>query len=442
MKVYTPTQSISSIIPASLPKTAWWLIGHFLLSMLLLIVATWDFLLGYTTFLQFDHNVQDFGRFYYSTKAFLSNHEMYGPTPGTFTPISPLFGQHLWDLNPPHFHLLLFPLIFFSPHQGLAIWATLSIMALALCAYLVISELKISLSFTQWNLFLIAFLACSATGFLIRTAQVPLIFLLPFTLSWLSARRGNWSLAGLYLGLLASAKLLFLIFLPYLLFRKTSRGAVTFLITFLSCFGLGLLVFGLPTYLSWLNVLTQIDWAWISNNASILGFFTRTFSENPLYQPIMIKANIYPFFIFTTIAIGTISVFTTASDSDQNTTDRSFAILLIASFLISPVAWIYYFFFPLIPMVALVQSWNYKQSVRNTMRVRRWLSAKKLFFVLSLPGLFLPSTMGDMFQPNPIATLLLASGYFWTVLFFWAGLMCDWLDNHQKGLNTTTSTIA
>lgn len=426
MKDCAQAMSMASLPPPSLPKTVFWVFGHFGLFILLLMAGTWDFLLGYTTMLQFEDNVQDFGRFYYATKAFLDNQDMYGPTPGTFTPMTPLFGQHLWNLNPPHVHLFFYPLILFSPHQALAIWATGSIAAFILCTYLVISELGISLSFTQWNFLLIGILAFSATGFLIRTAQVPLILMVPLTLSWLSARKGNWTKSGLYLGLLASAKLFFLIFLPYLLLRRAFRGSATFVIAFLSCMGLGLFVFGLPSYLSWLQVLTKIDWVWISNNTSLLGFLTRSFSDNPLYQPLMTNVNIYPIFIFLIGLVGGMTIFATAWDSTPNATDRGFAILLLGSLLISPVAWTYYFFFPLGPLAALVNSWKNEKYLESNRFHQRSLSLRKLFLFIGIPGLLLPSTMGTMFQPNSVATLILASGYFWTTLALWSALITDW----------------
>lgn len=431
MQEFTQTIGTAPIQNPQISKTIWWLISRFALIMLVLIAVTWDFLLGYTTLIGFDVNIQDFGRFYFATQAFINGQDMYGPTQGTLIPMTPLYAEHLWDLNPPHFHLLFYPLIVFSPHQALAIWASISILAFFFCCYLVISELRISLSLYHWGIVLLAILAFSATGFLIRTAQVSLILMLPFTLAWLSARKGNWSKSGFYLGVLTGIKLFFLIFLPLFLFRRQFRGIATFLLGCLSGFGLGLVVFGVEPYLSWMQVLTHIDWAGGSNNASLFGFMTRAFSDSPFFQPINAHFNFYPTWFVLSALLGLVSVLATAYDSSPNAIDRGFSILSVGAILISPLGWSYYFFLPLGPIAALAYSWKNAGFIQRTQFQLRSLSLRNAFLILGIPGLFFPCTFGTIFQPNTMATLFIASIYFWTTLFIWAALLSDWHINKK-----------
>ena len=54
-------------------------------------------------------NMNDFGKFYYSTQLFLAGEDMYGPTPATAIPISETESRQFLNMNPPHFHLLMVP---------------------------------------------------------------------------------------------------------------------------------------------------------------------------------------------------------------------------------------------------------------------------------------------------------------------------------------------
>lgn len=49
----------------------------------------------------------DFGKFYDSAVAYLDHEDMYGPTPATAIEVSQSEVQQFWNLNPPHFELLM-----------------------------------------------------------------------------------------------------------------------------------------------------------------------------------------------------------------------------------------------------------------------------------------------------------------------------------------------
>src|SRR5688572_25998812 len=77
-------------------------------------------------------HMNDFGKFYYSTQLYLDGQGMYGPSPATEMPVGRHETRQLWNLNPPHFHLLILPLAGLSPLPAYALWSAINIVALGL----------------------------------------------------------------------------------------------------------------------------------------------------------------------------------------------------------------------------------------------------------------------------------------------------------------------
>src|SRR5262245_25929345 len=66
-------------------------------------------------------HMNDFGKFYYATRAFLEGRDMYAPTVATDLKLDLVPDLQFLDLNPPHFHLLIVPLAVLQPAQALGI---------------------------------------------------------------------------------------------------------------------------------------------------------------------------------------------------------------------------------------------------------------------------------------------------------------------------------
>jgi hypothetical protein len=60
-------------------------------------------------------HMNDFGKFYYATRLHLADRNMYGPTAATSIPVAPGERHDFWDMNPPHFHLVVVPLAHLRP---------------------------------------------------------------------------------------------------------------------------------------------------------------------------------------------------------------------------------------------------------------------------------------------------------------------------------------
>lgn len=373
-----------------------------------------------------DLNYNDFGKFYYSAKAFSDGKDMYGPSPSTFIPISKEISKHFWNLNPPHFHVLLLPLISLPLNIAFGAWGILSLISLVASYYLIVRETGITI--TPWRILMtiIGFLGFVGTATVLVTGQVSFLLLLPVTLAWIYARRGEWIKTGICLGLAISLKPFLLIFLPYLFFkRKYSTTATAILVSSL-CFAVGLIFFGIDPHLSWLRALSSVDWSWAAMNGSILGWLSRMFSISPYYSPVTeIPGLVFPLWLAAAGVFGSLTLFLSVSDHSSNSIDRSFCFLIIGALLVSPLGWIYYTWLILGPMTALIQSWFLNNRMEKKRVSHKILSARNGLFIFASVEMIWPYPFTLSFQPNGISTVTIGSIYFWTYIAIWCGLAAD-----------------
>jgi hypothetical protein len=370
--------------------------------------------------------MNDFGKIYYSTIEFLENRDMYGPNPSTLMKINESTTKQFWNLNLPHFHLLLLPIAFLPPKVALAIWGWSTLFCLIISLGLIAREMKVKVTPLRFLTVLSALLALAGTSTVLVTGQISIWLMLPMTLCWLEARKGRWTVAGIYLGLVISLKPFLLIFIPYLLLRRkylavVSAGAVIALL-----FTIGFLIFGLNSYASWMRAILSMDWTWVPMNGSIKGFLARIFAESPYYAKIIEYPSIVlPIYIGSVFLIGIPTMVFTVHDHSDHSVDRNFALLQFSALLISPVGFTYYTWLPLGPLIISVYFWflkNWKGNFLVSMRVN-WLKIGMLL-VASL-GLIFPLPLTLLFQPLPFATFTFGSIYFWGFLSLWAFLILD-----------------
>jgi hypothetical protein len=157
----------------------------------------------------------DFAKFYFTATAFWRGEEMYAPAPATSIPHQTLDGSKVeidgLNMNPPHFHFLVLPLIWLSPKLAYLAWILIGAAGVGL-AYWNIRQAfpDIDRSWFQ-QLVWILFLGGTPTHCLIGLGQVTWILVLPATMLWLSARQERWKTCGLCLGVLCALKPFFLI---------------------------------------------------------------------------------------------------------------------------------------------------------------------------------------------------------------------------------------
>ena len=369
-------------------------------------------------------HMNDFGKFYYSVVAFMQGQDMYGPNPATLIPVSATYSQQFWNMNPPHFHLLLLPLARLTPEVALALWMGAGVCCLLISLKLIVREIGLVCTPWTYRLALGGLLSFAGTAAMCITGQLAFLLLLPITLAWINLRRGLWTNAGLYLGLAMSIKPFLLIFLPYLILQRQFRALAAAGTMALGCFAAGLLVFGVDTHWSWVGAMASSNWAWAGMNTSMLGLLTRAFAESPHFAPLTVApACIRPLWLMATGFVGIVTL--VASTSDSTATDRSFALLLLGAQLIGPLGWIYYLWFPLGPMLSLITAWWRSGEASRNAVARRTVRWRIGLFLGAIPGLLWPLQATMLFQPHPVATLSVGSMYFWATFGLWSSMIVD-----------------
>jgi len=388
-----------------------------LLFVLLMVLALWT--LYYAAIVRFmftELHMNDFGKFYFSARLFLDGEDMYGPSPATELPVGEDEIGRFWNLNPPHFHLILLPLARLAPGPALAAWAAINLVALVACLWLITRELALRWTIAGAGWLVVGMVLSAASGTILLTGQLTFLLALPVTAAWIHARRGAWHAAALLLGIAASVKPFLGIFALYLLATRRLGSLARMIVAIAACVLAGLSVFGTSAYASWLGALSSVQWPWAPMNASLAGLLSRSFGANPFHVPVVDAPwLIAPASILLSVLIGVVSIWMVARDQSPDATDRVFFGLLIAAQLASPLGWIYYLWLPAGAAFALWRSRRARPSAQ-----RDWL------VVLATPGLMCPLPFTLMASDGRWMGLTLGSAYAWSVLILWFAFVADW----------------
>lgn len=350
---------------------------------------------------------QDFGIIYRSVRQYQVGRSLYDPEDARN-------GRRGWwgrNLNLPHTHIPLLPLTALPPSAPLWVWLGVSLLALADTGRRTIRETKTHFPWVGALTVAVYLLAWAPMAAMVLTFQVSLLVMWMVAVAWLAARRGAWTAAGLWIGLAASVKPFLLLCLPYFAIRRQwtafrcAVGAGAGMLT------LGIGVFGVESYRQWLRQLGEISWGAHYMNASIMGVLERWIGRSSGYAPILRAPSlVVPVGI---VAGATVVVLTLRrigrGDHSPSRIDNEWAVWLLASLLASPLGWIYYFWLPLPPLVLV--------SVRASPWARR--RSRDLLWLFGVAGLLWFASMTVWGQPSPLATVTLASTYFWALAALW-----------------------
>lgn len=359
-------------------------------------------------------HMNDFGKFYYSTRLFLGGGDMYGPSPATGIPVGPREVLHFWNMNPPHFHLLLIPLAYLRPAWAFAGWWAAGLVALFVSVRIIAREA--GAGWTRrglfWTVFWLALVSPMSTTVL--TGQVSLLLMLALTSAWRDARHGRWIRSALLLGVAASVKPFLGLFLPWLLWRQP-RAAGAMVAAGTGCFLAGLVTFGPDAYAGWFGALTSMNWSWVPFNGSVVGLLSRTFADSPRFLPLVeapwlaSALSIAAFIGLTVIAFAVL-----VRDRSSHAVDRAFAGLILTALAVSPLGWIYYLFLAGGPLFVLWQAIE-----------RRPARGRDLLIAMAVPGLIWPVAMAGLFRLTPWGPVTFGSVYGWTTLALWGAVLID-----------------
>ncbi len=434
-----------AVTKAEIMRGAW---NRLVLPMVALVLVFWNlmfFVIGWALL-----PANDFGRMFHSAVAFTESRDMYAASRATLAKLEKYHAIDLYNMNPPHFHVLLLPLTVLEEDQAMAVWWVIGGFCLFVCLRRILRELDIDLKPDNRRLGLVCLLAFAGTAAVLATAQLSFVLLVPITWMWLAARHAKWGQAGVWLGLALSFKPFLGVVLAYFVWRRHFRGAFACLATVASCFAVGWLIFGADNFLSWQHKLTISDgWAWLPMNASLMAFLARTLAESFWYVPLADLAPTTLWLLWLVIGgiIGVATLLATNRETTPHAVDRNLILVLAASVLLCPLGWIYYLWLLLPPGLALwkagwpassdhcrLQIADCRFEIGMRTRVFLWLTAFAFVWPIvstrlfqpdardMRAGLFAADLAAGTIHLQVIATFFIGNIYFWGLLALWVCL--------------------
>ena len=356
----------------------------------------------------------DFTIFYYTARMIADGLPMYGFSPSRYGITWPT--DHLVNLNPPHFQILTWPLHFLTYAQALGVWISVSALTLGLAVALVARELRVELTWPRFFVCGAATLSAAPFTTVAVTCEMTFLLMPLYTLLWMAWRKRRWRAVGVWLGVCASFKLFMLLFVPYLLWRRrwNALGAMTIAATALVI--AGCVAFGVDTYAQWLRSLGKVGWWWLPMNASWQGFVARVFQGGGTkVAPLVHMASLVP--IASLAGAGILGLCALArvirTDERDEDGDRDFLTLLLGALLASPLGWVYYLplaYGPIVGWLGVADGW---------IGLRRLVRPQRAMVACGIVLLYVPHEVAALGQPSALATLTLASVYFWGVSLLW-----------------------
>ena len=356
-------------------------------------------------------HMNDFGKFYYSTQLYLDGQGMYGPSPATEMPVGRHETRQLWNLNPPHFHLLILPLAGLSPLPAYALWSAINIVALGLTLVLISRELRLRWTMLRIIWALVAVVIWSATYATVLTGQLTFLLTLGITVAWRAARQGRWTEAALWLGMLASVKPFLGVFWLYLIATRRFRPAMVMAGTASACFALGLVVFGWVPHADWLRAIGDVIWTWAPMNASVAGIVARTLDVSPFFKPTWHAPSLVP--LLSWLGAGVIALITyreVVVTDDAGRIDRSFLLLLLMAQLVAPLGWVYYTWLVVGPLLAW---WPTRARSAST----------SMLWCVAVLGFVCPVPFTIEWAESRWTAPTIGSAYFWMIISVWCAVM-------------------
>lgn len=323
----------------------------------------------------------DFGKFYQSARFFLTGKDIYtkiyvkklpaenitGSTDNSGAKNVALIKQAASDLNPPFFTFIISPLGLLNYSIAYTFWCVFSILCGVLSAIFLQKAISVPFQHISYTLAIIlALFVYYPTFSVIQFGQVSLVLLALLSGAWLAAKQKYLALAGILLGVAASLKIIFGLFLFYFLFRREWRGLFGFILTGIICTLIPLSLLGSKTYFNYYSVIRHIYWYASTWNASLLGFFLRLFGgpekNVPLISAPWLTYKLY-FLSSFLLLIGLIKYLQPTKKIEPTAKlDLDFSSVIVTMLLISPLGWLYYFSWLSIPFLACWKLINQRET--------------------------------------------------------------------------------
>ncbi len=342
-----------------------------------------------------DLHFNDFGKFYYGAQHWRDGASLYGPTVATLIPLDRGRAEHFWNLNPPHFHLVIWPLLALPIPVAHAIWMSVNVLAVVAAVRAILKATGQQIGGIVWVVIIVLAAASGPALAWTATGQFTGLLMWGATIAWLALRDQKWTRAGVTIGLLCSLKMFLAPLAVYLLVKRQWRATYLAAICGALPFLLGVMIFGVEPHEEWLRALSEVYWTGAVMNASIHALLGRAWS-----QDIFVTASS----VDIAAAVLSVVLLGFAFVHAWRTTDADAAILmlLVTSLLASPLGWIYYVPILAGPITALLVA----------RRLSRWTYASLAALMIPFPALY-P-------YPSRLYAFTVGSLYTWSLLGIWA----------------------
>lgn len=246
-----------------------------------------------------------------------------------------------------------------------------------------------------------------------------IVFLLAVGL-WYCDYQKQMKTAGLILGIACHIKLFFLLFGFYYFLQREWRLLFIALIVGLLLAAAGLFLCGQQPYFDYYQALHTVTWYGSSENASLVGFFTRLLGgsiNRPLvYHPKLASGLIIGFAVVLVLTLmNVIANFRRRRAFPVFARDVTFSLTIVIMLLVSPLGWRYYFGILFIPFYTLLKALELPLSDRPWIFRSLCLSV----FCAGFPGTIIS-------RAKEVAALDLLTKYasgFYTLCFLLIGLL-------------------
>ena len=232
-------------------------------------------------------------------------------------------------------------------------------------------------------------LACHGMAIGVVLGQLHLLIFVLVTAAWLADREDRPVAAGIWLGAAIYLKPFLALVAAYWLWRRAWRAAATAAAIVATGYAVGLLWVPAATA-AWFESVRSVTWQYASVNLSVWGWVARL--DLPPWVAVIFAALVLVLLIWR---LPTLS------------RDGAWFAVLVAAYLVSPIAWLYYAL-PLIGPLGLL----YQQAES---RVRRLLEIGYVGLCVPL-GFQIPAL-----DAGPLQAATLGSWYFWAFVCCYLG---------------------
>ena len=396
-----------------------------ILSLSIILLGCYSIIVYYAAHQPFQ---SDFGIFYNSLQLFIHHQNIYNSLfyPTSMTTLS-MHPASAINLNLPLFSVLLLPLAYLNYLHAFIAWTGISLLfsLISLIIFFQHYIKKEAIPLTPLNinskyayLFLPAFFIYFPNFVSVQFGQVSLALLLPFMAMWLAARKNKPITAGLLLGVLISIKPFFALFLLFFIFRREWTIIKGCLLTVAFAFAIVSIIFGNSIFVDYQHTLSSLKLFNSSWNASLYGFIGRIWGisgekNTPIWNLPFLTTVLY-----SSLSMLLVLMLWRINKIKSNLTvltqfDLCFSFATVIMLLISPLGWMYYFSFLIIPFTiiySLAQQCRYSFLIRIILGIALLLSSMPHDFlvndqVYSLSDIF--GSGGYYFYALCLLTLLL-----------------------------------